>query len=150
MGGDITCNVQRECIFYNLNFPKNQSKLAINLINEILSKPKFDNIEIIKEKQHCISDLQESAQNVPLLMQDFIHLSAYKNTLANPLLITPKNLEKISAFSLKQFWEERFTRDNMVFVGRNVDECNWNDLAEFKLSENLNFKVFILFCYQLY
>lgn len=94
-------------------FAKKDMDLVLNLINEIITKPVFNEEEFVSEKQRKIVDLERAKERPSSVIGNYFNNFMYKNhPYANPTQGTVEGLETIQVHDAKEFYKNFYTPTN--------------------------------------
>lgn len=135
IGGQINAFTGKEATCYYIKTLTTNTDKAVNILLDMFLNSKFDDAEMLKEKQVIFEEIKMIEDSPEDDVHDIIcELIFNGHTLANSIIGTPKSLGGIDRDAILKYLEEEYTRDNIVVsVSGNFDEKEICDLFEGKL-----------------
>jgi zinc protease len=116
LGGSISVNVDQSETMFRASVLTQNLEPFLDLIQEILTEPRFDGDEFEMLKKILEGELEQSLQDPRALVSRALLQTAYVGTgLARPSEGTLQGLEKIELGDLKKFFTEHYSRSNLLF-----------------------------------
>lgn len=128
IGGHINAFTAKEFTCFYCSVVDEHIELALNLLSDMLLYSKFDPVEINKEKNVILEEI-DMYEDSPEDVAHELLCKAYfdKHPLAMPILGQPDRLLKYNRTDLLEFKNKYFTTDNLVVaVAGNFQEDEIN------------------------
>jgi predicted Zn-dependent peptidase len=135
IGGQINAFTGKESTCYYIKTLTSNTEKAVNILLDMFLNSKFENKELIKEKQVILEEIKMIQDSPEDDVHDIICELIFKgHRLENSIIGTPKSLKGISRQTILKYLEEEYTRDNVVIsVSGNFNEKTISELFENKL-----------------
>jgi len=136
IGGQINAFTGKEATCYYIKTLTSNTETAVNILLDMFLNSKFDNKEMIKEKQVILEEIKMIEDSPEDDVHDIICELIFKgHNLENSIIGTPKSLKGIERETILKYLDEEYTRDNIVVsVSGNFNEGEICALFEDKLS----------------
>lgn len=130
IGGQINAFTGKEATCYYVKAIYSNYKQAADVLVDMLSSSLFDREEMNKERQVICEEIKMTKDAPDELAHDTITSIIFKgSSLGKSIIGTPTSLKKITHKVMKEYFDEEYTRDNIVIsVAGNFDPddlCNY-------------------------
>lgn len=117
VGGEINASTSVETTAFYARVLKNDVSLAIDILADILTEPKFDPLELERE-QHVILQEIGAAHDTPddIVFDRFSETAFRHQTIGRSVLGTPETVESFNSKQLRNYLERQYGADRMVIV----------------------------------
>ena len=117
VGGEINALTSVETTAFYARVLKDDVPLAVDILADILTDPKFDPAELQRE-QHVILQEIGAAHDTPddIVFDRFAETAFRHQTIGRSVLGTPQTVESFSAAQLRAYLERQYGADRMVIV----------------------------------
>lgn len=117
VGGDINASTNVETTAYFARILHNDIPLAIDILCEIVTSPKFNESELEREKQIILQEIGAAHDTPDDIVFDHFMETAFRNQMiGRPILGTPETVQAFSADDLRSFMNAQYSADRMVIV----------------------------------
>ncbi|OAF66193.1 hypothetical protein A3Q56_06084 [Intoshia linei] len=123
----------RDVLLYALSINKNGLDVALDVLNETVFKPDFNECELRRAKNTVTRDLQamDNNQDKTNLVIELAHEAAYAGTtLGSPKFCLKPAIENMNAVTLYSFISKYHTPNRMVLTAIGVDHAELVEKAE--------------------
>jgi len=122
-GGYLNAYTTREHTTYYARVLKDDVALAVDLLGDILTNPRFDDVELAREKDVIIQEIGGANDTPDDLVFEMLQETAYPNQpIGRSILGTPDRVRAISRDDLIAFMATHYTGENMVIAAAgNID-----------------------------
>jgi len=136
VGGIINAYTSREVTAYYAKVLKNDTRLALDILSDILQNSTFDPEEMEREREVIIQEIGQSKDTPDDIIFDHFQEAAYPNQpFGRPILGPSSLIKKMPRETLITFMNNLYTPDNMILVASgNVDHDTLVKQAEDCLS----------------
>ncbi|MEX0344916.1 MAG: M16 family metallopeptidase [Rhizobiaceae bacterium] len=117
VGGEINASTSVETTAFYARVLKNDVSLAVDILADILTDPKFDPSELQRE-QHVILQEIGAAHDTPddIVFDRFTETAFRHQTIGRSVLGTPETVESFTSTQLRSYLERQYGADRMVIV----------------------------------
>lgn len=117
VGGEINASTSVETTAFYARVLKDNVPLAVDILADILTDPKFDPSELERE-QHVILQEIGAAHDTPddIVFDKFTETAFRHQTIGRSVLGTPETVESFNAKQLRNYLERQYGADRMVIV----------------------------------
>ncbi|RCL01572.1 MAG: putative Zn-dependent peptidase [Candidatus Tokpelaia sp. JSC085] len=117
VGGDINATTNVETTAYFARVLRNDMLLAIDILCEIITEPKFDPNELEREKQVILQEIG-AANDMPddIVFNHFTETAFQQQMIGRSILGTPETVKSFSVDDLRLFMQEHYNADRMIIV----------------------------------
>lgn len=117
VGGEINAATGVETTAYYARVLKNDIPLAVDILADIITTPKFDETELEREKQVVLQEIG-AANDMPedIVFDHFTETAFRHQTIGRPILGTAQSVRSLTADNLRNFMNEHYSADRMIFV----------------------------------
>lgn len=131
VGGHINAYTSREHTTYYARVLKEDIKLALDILSDILLKSTFDEAELKREQEVILQEIGQVHDAPDELVFDLLQKRAYpKQSLGRPILGTEKSVSSFGCSDLKEFMAPHYTAENMLLVASgNLDHKTFTGWA---------------------
>lgn len=132
VGGDLNAFTSRESTCFLTFSLKEHLGLSIDVLSDLVCRPKFATADIKKEKQVVISEIHMSEDQLEDHIFDrYFELVYPESTLGKPILGSIKSIENMKRGQIVDFHRRQYTTANtIVSVAGNVDHDETVELVE--------------------
>lgn len=117
VGGHINAFTSREHTTYYAKVLKEDARLAIEILSDILLNSVFDEIELKREQEVILQEIGQVHDTPEDLVFDRLQKRAYpKQPLGRPILGTEKSVSAFKRQDLVDFMNRHYSAENMVLV----------------------------------
>lgn len=136
VGGIINAYTSREVTAYYAKVLKNDTRLALDILSDILQNSTFDPTELEREREVIIQEISQSKDTPDDIIFDHFQEAAYPDQpFGRPILGPAGLIKKMPRETLMTFMDTLYTPDNMILVASgNVDHDEMVKQAEDCLS----------------
>jgi len=129
MGGSLDAYTSREQTVYYAHVFKKDVPRAVEILSDILTKSKFDNADIERERSVILREMDEVEAQHEEVVFDHLHSVAFQgNALGYTILGPEANIKKIQRQDLVNYIDKHYTGPRMVLVGAGA--VNHSELVE--------------------
>lgn len=117
VGGEINASTSVETTAFYARVLKDDVSLAVDILADILTDPKFDPTELQRE-QHVILQEIGAAHDTPddIVFDKFTETAFRHQTIGRSVLGTPETVESFTSTQLRAYLERQYGADRMVIV----------------------------------
>ena len=117
VGGDINAGTSMETTSYYARVLKDDVPLAVDILADILTHPKFAEDELRRE-QHVILQEIGAAHDTPddIVFDHFTEAAFHEQAIGRSILGTPQSVQQLTADDLRNFIAREYSGDRMVVV----------------------------------
>lgn len=117
VGGEINAATSVETTAYYARVLKNDVPLAVDILADIITSPKFDEGELEREKQVVLQEIG-AANDMPedIVFDHFTETAFRHQTIGRPILGTAQSVRALTSDNLRNFMNEHYSADRMIFV----------------------------------
>lgn len=132
VGGHINAYTSREHTTYYARVLKEDVKLALDILSDILLNSTFDETELKREQEVILQEIGQVHDTPDELVFDSLQKQAYpKQSLGRPILGTEASVLSFKKGDLNEFMVPHYTAENMVLVAAgNLDHKTFVEWAE--------------------
>ena len=115
IGGQINAFTGKEATCYYIKILTSNTEKAVQILLDMFLNSKFDDKEMIKEKQVILEEIKMIEDSPEDDVHDIICELIFKgHALEHSIIGTPKSLKSIEREDVLKYIEEEYTRDNIV------------------------------------
>jgi len=131
LGANYTVTAGREHLLYSAEVPADQFALALDLLADVISQPKFSSWEVRDEVANVAQLSEAVTSDARSMLYELLHQEAFRHQgLGNALYAPSYNLDNITPEVLNDFVSKNFTAKNIVVLGVGALGSNWiNDVS---------------------
>ncbi|WP_297322562.1 pitrilysin family protein [uncultured Bartonella sp.] len=117
VGGEINAATSVETTAYYARVLKNDVPLAVDILADIITSPKFDEAELEREKQVVFQEIG-AANDMPedIVFDHFTETAFRHQTIGRPILGTVQSVRALTTDNLRNFMNEHYSADRMIVV----------------------------------
>jgi len=117
VGGDINAATSAETTGYFIRLLPKDLALAVEILSDIITRPRFDKAELEREKQVILQEIG-AADDTPddVVFDQFTATAWPGQAIGRPILGTPATVQSFTAEDLRAFMGEHYYGGNMVAV----------------------------------
>lgn len=116
-GGEINAYTSFDQTVYYITISKEFYTEALNIIAEMVSSPRFDSLEVDREREVVIEEIKRSHDSLGRRASRLLFSNFYAgHPYAVPVIGYEKNIREVSVDRLKKFFADRYVVDNMFLV----------------------------------
>ncbi|KAI9268091.1 Metalloenzyme, LuxS/M16 peptidase-like protein [Phascolomyces articulosus] len=117
LGGNIMCSSSRECIMYQSAIFSQDLERVVSLFSDVVLNPTITPDEVDEQRMTAMYEIEEIWSKPEMILPEIMHTVAYQgNTLGNPLLCPPENLETMSSDLIKGYMKDWYRPERMVIA----------------------------------
>lgn len=133
MGGTLSVSAGREQSSFQLSCFKNDVKQGVDILSDIVTKLPVGNLAA--NKNAIVRDLEESDQSTRSVIEDRLHLCAYRDCSLGLSAIGPfEGMDGLTPAHLENYVKSNYTADKMVLAATGaVDHAALVSMAEASL-----------------
>lgn len=121
IGAHLSCTTGREMMFYTVQCLREHFSTGLEYLSDVALVPTFRPWELDDAKARLQVDLDVYNHSLTAKMMDAIHKAAYRDTLGNPLYMSPHSVGSFSPDSLESFVQSRYVSSNATVAGVGID-----------------------------
>ncbi|KAI9314393.1 Metalloenzyme, LuxS/M16 peptidase-like protein [Dichotomocladium elegans] len=130
LGGNIMCSSSRECMMYQSAIFSQDLDRVMSLLSDVITRPTIDPLEVEEQRMTAMYEIEEIWSKPEMILPEILHTVAYQNnTLGNPLLCPPENLEAMSPELIKSYMKDWYRPERMVIAACGAEHDKVVDLA---------------------
>ncbi|KAI8145582.1 Metalloenzyme, LuxS/M16 peptidase-like protein [Fennellomyces sp. T-0311] len=130
LGGNIMCSSSRECIMYQSAIFSQDLERVVSLFSDVVCNPTIAPAEVDEQRMTAMYEIEEIWSKPEMILPEILHTVAYQgNTLGNPLLCPPENLESMSSELIKGYMKDWYRPERMVIAACGTDHDKVVQLA---------------------
>lgn len=132
VGGYLNAYTSREVTAYYARVLKQDTKLALNILTDILQNSIFDPAEMEREREVILQEIGQSYDTPDDIIFDYFQETAYPNqSLGRPILGPASLVKSMSRETLIDFMKKHYNPEQMVLVASgNIDHKSLLSWAE--------------------
>ena len=126
VGGQTNAYTSREFTVFYAKMLKNDVKLAIDVLSELVMSPTFDAEEMAKEKEVVVQEIKQTNDDPSDIVFDYFQSTAYADQALGMSILGPA--EKVRSFDadkLREYMRHNYAAENIVVAAvgnlRHVD-----------------------------
>jgi ubiquinol-cytochrome c reductase core subunit 2 len=108
-------------MIYAVQCLRNQFSTGFEYLSDVALGPVFKTWELDDAKARLQTDLDIYNQSLAAKLMDAVHRAAYRDTLGNPLYMSPNSIGSFKPQSLESFVNSRYVSSNAAVAGVGVD-----------------------------
>ncbi|KAG0943921.1 hypothetical protein G6F57_005818 [Rhizopus arrhizus] len=130
LGGNIMCSSSRESIMYQSAIFSQDLSRVLSLFSDVVCHPTIDPLEVEEQRQTAMYEIEEIWSKPEMILPEILHTAAYKgNTLGNPLLCPPENLQTMTPELIHDYKNTWYRPERMVIAACGTEHEQVVDLA---------------------
>ncbi|PHZ16332.1 uncharacterized protein RHIMIDRAFT_182364, partial [Rhizopus microsporus ATCC 52813] len=130
LGGNIMCSSSRESIMYQSAIFSQDLGRVLSLFSDVVCHPTIDMAEVEEQRQTALYEIEEIWSKPDMILPEILHTVAYQgNTLGNPLLCPPENLQKMAPELIHEYRNAWYRPERMVIAACGAEHDKVVDLA---------------------
>ncbi|GAA5806821.1 hypothetical protein MFLAVUS_000169 [Mucor flavus] len=130
LGGNIMCSSSRESIMYQSAIFSQDLSRVLALFSDVICHPTINNAEVEEQRQTALYEIDEIWSKPEMILPEILHTVAYQgNTLGNPLLCPPENLESMTPELIQNYMKTWYRPERMVISACGAEHDQVVDLA---------------------
>ena len=132
VGGYLNAYTSREATAYYAHVMKEDTALALDILQDILNNSTFDPDELEKEREVILQELGQSYDTPDDIIFDYFQETAYPNqSMGRPILGPASNIKSFDRNMIAEFMADHYCPSRMVLAAAgNVDHDALCKLAE--------------------
>lgn len=116
-GGELNAFTTFDHTVFHVTMSRDDMAVGLDCIGEMMGFPKFDPIEIDKEREVVIEEIKRSADSPSRVAYQNLFSTIYKkHPYGIPVIGYAKNIKKVSPRVLKNYYSSRYVPSNMTLV----------------------------------
>lgn len=126
VGGQMNAFTSKECTCFYIKILDNHINLAIDILQDMLFYSKFDEVEIEKEKNVVIEEINMYEDNPEELVHDLLSKTLFKkHPLSLPILGNKDSVNNLTRESILNYFYDYYRPENIVIsIVGNIEENN--------------------------
>lgn len=135
VGGQTNAYTSREFTAFYAKMLKDDLELAVDVLCELVTSPRFAEEELVKEREVVVQEIKQTYDDPGDIVFDYMQAEAFGNqAMGRPILGTAELVRGYGAEELRAYMKTNYAAENMVFcaVG-NVDHARLHTLVEKRL-----------------
>ncbi|KAI7886852.1 Metalloenzyme, LuxS/M16 peptidase-like protein [Mucor mucedo] len=130
LGGNIMCSSSRESIMYQSAIFSQDLSRVLSLFSDVICHPIINKDEVEEQRQTALYEIDEIWSKPEMILPEILHTVAYEgNTLGNPLLCPPENLESMTPELIQNYMKTWYRPERMVISACGAEHEQVVDLA---------------------
>ena len=134
-GGELNGFTAEQVTAYWCRMPSKHINIALEVLGDMVSNPKFDPKELDKERQVIFEEMKMYKDNPRMHVFEKIKNNLYKRDFAMPIIGTEDSMIRNTRDELKKLFDQIYVPENMILCV--VGDTDFNKLCAFV---ELNFK----------
>lgn len=124
------CSSSRESIMYQSAIFSQDLSRVLALFSDVICHPTINNAEVEEQRQTALYEIDEIWSKPEMILPEILHTVAYQgNTLGNPLLCPPENLESMTPELIQNYMKTWYRPERMVISACGAEHDQVVDLA---------------------
>ena len=128
-GGELNGFTAEQVTSYWCKMPSKHIDVALEVLGDMVSNPKFDAKELDKERQVIFEEMKMYKDNPRMHVFEKIKNNLYKGDFAMPIIGTEASMNANTREKLKKLFDEIYTPENMILCV--VGDTNFEKLCSF-------------------
>ena len=117
IGGMLDAFTSKEQICFNAKVLDEHLPIALDIIADLILRPKFDSEDVKKERQVVLEEIKMDLDNPEYLLHEIFTRGFWpEHPLGRPILGTPETVRKFSRESLRKRFQHWFAPDRLVLT----------------------------------
>ncbi|GAB3040907.1 M16 family metallopeptidase [Spirosoma pulveris] len=117
VGASVDTYAGKEVAKLTASFAVKDQDLLFDIIQDVITKPTFDQGEFDKYKQRQLLQLTQQKESPRAVVASYLNKFVFEgHPYANPLTGTPNSVSAISANDVRQFYQKNFTTDRAAIA----------------------------------
>ncbi|ORX45487.1 LuxS/MPP-like metallohydrolase [Hesseltinella vesiculosa] len=130
LGGNIMCSSSRESIMYQSAIFSQDLGRVLSVLSDTICFPRIDPVEVDEQRMTAMYEIQEIWSKPEMILPEVMHTVAFQgNTLGNPLLCPPENLETMTPDLIQDYIKTWYRPERMVIAACGAEHEQVVDLA---------------------
>lgn len=130
LGGNIMCSSSRESIMYQSAIFSQDLSRVLSLFSDVICHPIINDAEVEEQRQTALYEIDEIWSKPEMILPEILHTVAYEgNTLGNPLLCPPENLNAMTPELIRNYMKTWYRPERMVISACGAEHEQVVDLA---------------------
>ncbi|CEP11004.1 hypothetical protein [Parasitella parasitica] len=130
LGGNIMCSSSRESIMYQSAIFSQDLSRILSLFSDVICHPTINDAEVEEQRLTALYEIKEIWSKPEMILPEILHTVAYKgNTLGNPLLCPPENLESMTPELIRSYMKTWYRPERMVISACGAEHEEFVDLV---------------------
>src|SRR5450432_3333660 len=115
VGGMLDAFTSKEQICFNAKVLDEHLPIAFDVIADLVLRPKFDSVDVKKERQVVLEEIKMDLDNPEYLLHDIFTRGFWpEHPLGRPILGTPETVRQFNGESLRKRFRHWFAPDHLV------------------------------------
>lgn len=128
-GGELNGFTSEEITAYWCKIPSEKLDIALNVLGDMVKNPKFDKIELEKERKVIFEEIKMRKDNPQIYVLDRINKLLYSGTLGEDLIGTESTMNSLNRVKLIKKFSEVYTPKNIILGV--VGNADFNKVIQF-------------------
>jgi zinc protease len=117
VGASVDTYAGKEVAKLTSSFAVKDQDLLFDIIQDVITKPTFDQVEFDKYKQRQLLQLTQQKESPRGVINSYFNRFVYEgHPYANPLTGTPSSVSGVSATDARQFYQKYYTADRAAIA----------------------------------
>ncbi len=117
LGGDINAATSYDYTYYYVHIPSKHLRTSVELLSELVTKPKFSNEMVEKEKEIVLEEIARSKDDPKEFLWETYLSNLYQELpYRYPILGYRETVSKFTAETLREFYNQTYTPKNIFAV----------------------------------
>ncbi len=132
VGGQLNAFTSKECTCFYAKVVDEHLPLALDVLSDLVTAPKFDAAELEKEKGVVIEEIAMSEDSPEDVVHELIMLAQYGDQpIARPILGTQESVSSFTREALHGYWQNMYAPEAAVLaLAGNYDWAAVTEMAE--------------------
>ena len=129
VGGHSNAYTSREVTAFYAKVLKNDIKIALDVISDLILNPTFPNDEMIKEKEVVVQEIKQSIDTPDDIIFDYFQKEAFPDQALGRTILGPaEGVRAMTAEKMFDYMQNHYAAENIVFAA--VGNLNHDELAK--------------------
>lgn len=116
-GGELNAYTTFDQTVFYVTMSRDDLDVGLEVISEMMGHPRFDPVEVDKEREVVIEEIKRSNDNMHRVSSQMLFSTVFKkHPYKYPIIGFDKNIREVSVAKLKRYFEERYATMNMCLV----------------------------------
>ncbi|MFC1502646.1 M16 family metallopeptidase [bacterium] len=126
LGGHLNAFTDREFTCYYALVLDDNILNAVEVITDLIQNAVFNTQELEKEKSVIFEEIQNMEDSPEDLIQDWFYQNIFDDhSLGNPILGTKYSIQHIDRKTLKEYWKQKYTANNIIIACSGLVDHNY-------------------------
>ena len=126
VGGYLNAYTSREATAYHARVLKEDVKLAIDILSDILQHPTFDETEFEREQSVILQEIGQSNDTPDDIIFDHFQAACFPDQpIGRPILGTAKIVQSLTPADIRKYMQKHYAGNQMVFAAAGNIDHDW-------------------------